>query len=66
MSEWKTWFQEPMKNELCIIAISPNVIMIGIYNGEGLFTDSNGKPKARIGEISYWASITNPWKEDKE
>lgn len=57
---WKTKDKKPDINEVVLIAIRPNIICLGVWNGV-CFTNSNFQKKVEFNEIDYWSSITNPF-----
>ena len=63
MGFWKKISEEePDENELVLIAIEPDIITLGTWDGK-VFRDANGRLKAKKDEIFAWQSSSNPWKE---
>lgn len=62
---WKKKDKKPSINELVLIAIKPNIICLGAWNGIYFF-DANFQKKLELDEIDYWASIKNPFKENEK
>lgn len=65
MRTWKTKDEKPHINEVVLIAIRPDAICLGVWNGI-YFTNSNFQKKFELDEIDYWASIKNPFKENEK
>ena len=61
-NNWRTMFQEPAEDELVLIAIPPNIITLGIWNGMR-FTNAKGQTKAEAHDVAYWMPLTNPWRK---
>jgi len=62
---WKTMFQTPVKGELCVIAILPDIVRMGVWNGKG-FENALGMKVAGADDVAYWMSIpTPPWRKDR-
>lgn len=62
---WKTMFQTPAKGELCVIAIYPDIVRMGVWNGKG-FKNALGMKVAGADDVAYWMSIpTPPWTKDR-
>lgn len=63
---WKTMFQTPAKNELCVIAIPPDIVRMSVWNGE-CFENALKMKTASADEVAYWMSIpTPPWTKDRD
>lgn len=63
MKNWQTKDKKPDINELVLLAIRPDIICLGAWDGI-CFIDSNFQKKFEFNEIDYWASITNPFKKE--
>ena len=63
---WKTMSQAPAKNELCVIAIPPDIVRMSVWNGE-CFENALKMKTASADEVAYWMSIpTPPWTKDRD
>lgn len=63
---WKTMFQTPVKREVCVLAIYPDIVRMGVWNGK-CFESAMGVKIANAEDVAYWMSIpTPPWTKKRE